>query len=210
MPGTHMRLSNSEHESHDWRIGEVAPDFKLEDVWALPAQGGIDDFAALLDVIASLDPAEAQSRATRMLFSIRHRLGAWLGWDRAPHALAIPDDTETTLSSRLPEDLRGTVTGPSLGSKQFGELVDFKPLYRTDVEWAAEISNQTVHAIMHLAWVEHGPGLYRGQMGVYVKPRGRFGTAYMAAIAPFRHHIVYPALMREVERAWDAREAQST
>ncbi len=210
MPGTHMRLSNSEHESHDWRIREVAPDFRLEDVWALPVQGGIDDFAALLDVIASLDPAEAQSRATRMLFSIRHRLGAWFGWDRAPHALAIPDHTETTLSSRLPEDLHGTVTSPSLGSKQFGELVDFKPLYRTDVEWAAEISNQTVHAIMHLAWVEHGPDIYRGQMGVYVKPRGRSGTAYMAAIAPFRHLIVYPALMREVERAWNAREAQST
>lgn len=209
MPGTHMRLANSEHESHDWRIREVAHDFRLEDVWALPAQGGIEDFAALLDVIASLDPAEAQSRATRMLFSIRHRLGAWLGWDRSPHEPAIPDATDTTLSNRLPKDLRGTVDGLSLSSTQFDELIDFKPLYRTNVEWAAEISNQTVHAIMHLAWVERGPGLYRGQMGVYVQPRGRFGTLYMAAIAPFRHHIVYPALMREVERAWNARDAQS-
>jgi hypothetical protein len=210
MNGTHMRLSNSEHESHDWRIREVAPDFTLEDVWALPAQGGIDDFAVLLDVIASLDPADAQSRATRMLFSIRHRLGAWFGWDRPPHELAIPDATDTTLRNRLPEDLRDSVNGPSLSSKEFGELVDFKPLYRTDVEWAAEISNQTVHAIMHLAWVERSPGLYRAQMGVYVKPRGRFGTVYMAAIAPFRHHIVYPALMREVERAWNARKSQSS
>lgn len=100
-----------------------------------------------------------------------------------------------------------TRTGSSLSSREFDELVNFKPLYRTDVEWAAELSNQTVHAIMHLAWVEHGPGLYRGQMGVYVKPRGRFGTAYMAAIAPFRHLIVYPALMREVELAWNARMA---
>jgi hypothetical protein len=209
MPDTHMRLSNSEHGSHDWRIREVAPDFRLEDAWALPAQGGIDDFAALLDVIASLDPAEARSPATRMLFGIRHRLGAWFGWDRSPHERAIPDATDTTLSTRLPEDLRGTANSPSLNSKALDGLVDFKPLYRTDVEWAAEISNRTVHAIMHLAWVERGPGLYRGQMGVYVKPRGGFGTAYMAAIAPFRHHIVYPALMREVERAWNAREPQS-
>lgn len=70
-----MRLSNSEHESHSWRICEVAPDFRLEDVWALPAQGGADDFATLLEVMASLDPANAESLATRMLFRIRFRLG---------------------------------------------------------------------------------------------------------------------------------------
>jgi hypothetical protein len=27
----------------------------------------------------------------------------------------------------------------------------------------------------------------------------------MAAIAPFRHWIVYPALMRQIERTWNAR-----
>jgi hypothetical protein len=194
-----MRLPNSEHESHAWRIGEVAPDFRLEDVWALPAQGGVEDFATLLDVIASLDPANAGSRATRALFAIRYRIGGWLGWDDAPRALAIPNDAETTLRARLPDDLRNTTAGLELRSS------DFAPLYRTDFEWAAEISNQTVHAVMHLAWVEQGGGLYQGQMGVYVKPRGRLGAAYMAAIAPFRHRVVYPALMREIERAWNAR-----
>jgi hypothetical protein len=197
-----MRLSNSEHESHVWRIREIAPDFRLEDVWALPAQGGAGDFATLLEVMASLDPAEAESRATRALFSIRYRVGGWFGWDDAPRQLPIPNDSETTLSARLPEDLRNTATGLDLSS--YG----FLPLYRTDVEWAAELSNQTVHAVMHLAWVEKGEGLYQGQMGVYVKPRGKFGVAYMAAIAPFRHRVVYPALMREIERAWNARMAQ--
>jgi hypothetical protein len=72
-----------------------------------------------------------------------------------------------------------------------------------------ELSNRTVHAVMHLAWVDRGAGLYRGQMGVYVKPRGSFGSAYMAAIAPFRHRVVYPALMREIERAWNARSTHS-
>jgi hypothetical protein len=60
---------------------------------------------------------------------------------------------------------------------------------------------------MHLAWVDQGDGLYQGQMGVYVKPRGRLGAAYMALIAPFRHRVVYPALMRQIERAWNARMA---
>jgi hypothetical protein len=195
-----MKLSNSEHEAHPWRIGEVAPDFKLEDAWALPAQGDAEDFAALLEVMASLDPASGGSFATRALFSIRYRVGGWLGWDDAPDPLAIPSDGETTLRARLPEDLRNTntATGPNLSA--YG----FMPLYRTDVEWAAELSNRTVHAVMHLAWVPEGDR-YRGQMGVYVKPRGRLGATYMAAIAPFRHHVVYPALMRQIERAWNTR-----
>jgi hypothetical protein len=197
-----MRLSNSEHELHTWRIREVAPDFRLEDAWALPAQGGAEDFATLLELMASLDPANAASRATRVLFGIRYRVGGWLGWDEPPNPLAIPHDTDTTLSARLPADLRGSADGLELRAK------DFKPLYRTDVEWAAEISNRTVHAVMHLAWVEQRDGLYRGQMGIYVKPRGRLGDAYMAAIAPFRHLVVYPAMMRQIERAWSARTAQ--
>lgn len=196
-----MRLSNSEHESHAWRICEVAPDFRLEDVWALPAQGGVGDFATLLEVMASLDPTTGESRATRALFNIRYRVGGWFGWDDATRQLPIPNDSETTLSVRLPEDLRNTATGLDFRS------TSFTPLYRTDVEWAAELSNRTVHAVMHLAWIEKGEGLYQGQMGVYVKPRGRFGAAYMAVIAPFRHRVVYPALMRQIERAWNARMA---
>jgi hypothetical protein len=199
-----MRLSNSEHESHDWRISEIAPDFRLEDVWALPAQGGIEDFATLLEVMASLDPASSESCAARALFAIRWRVGGWFGWDDTPRPLAIPDDGVSTLSARLPEDLRKTATGLDLRSTTARR---FTPLYRTDVEWAAELSNRTVHAVMHLAWVEKGGGLYQGQMGVYVKPRGTFGAAYMAAIAPFRHRVVYPALMRQIERAWNARMA---
>lgn len=196
-----MRLSNSEHESQPWRIREVAPDFRLEDAWALPAQGGAEDFAALLEVMASLDPAKSGSRVSRALFGIRYRVGEWLGWDEVPSALAIPRDTDTTLSARLPADLRGSTVGFELHAK------DFRPLYRTRDEWAAEISNRTVHAVMHLAWVQQSDGHYRGQMGVYVKPRGRLGEVYMTAIAPFRHLIVYPALMREIERAWRARGA---
>ena len=38
-PGLGMRLPNSAHESRPWRIREIAPDFILEDVWALPTPG---------------------------------------------------------------------------------------------------------------------------------------------------------------------------
>jgi hypothetical protein len=39
-------------------------------------------------------------------------------------------------------------------------------------------------------------------MAVLVKPNGLFGTVYMAAIAPFRHLVVYPALMRAIGQRW--------
>jgi Protein of unknown function (DUF2867) len=199
-----MRLPNSEHESARWRIAEITPDFRLEDVWTLPARGSAEDFGALLEVMASLDPAHGESAATRLLFSIRYRLGGCFGWDDATRELAIPGNAETTLSARLPVYLRDTAT--NLDRSSYG----FRPLYRTDDEWAAEVSNRTVHGVMHLAWVQKGEGRYQGQMAVYVKPRGRFGAAYMALIRPFRHRVVYPALMRQIERAWNARPAQPT
>ena len=198
-----MRLPNARHQSHGWRIREIAPDFRLEDVWALPVQGGAEDFATLIQVMASLDPANGASRATRMLFRLRLRLGRWFGWDDAAgRKLPIPGNTEMTLSARLPEDLRNTATDIDFSS------TNFIPLYRTDDEWAAEISNRTVHAVLHLAWIDKGGGRFRGQMGVYVKPRGRLGGVYMALIAPFRHLVVYPALMRQIKQAWNIRMAQ--
>ena len=60
---------------------------------------------------------------------------------------------------------------------------------------------------MHVGWVPNGLYGYRGQMSVYVKPNGLFGTAYMAAIKPFRHLVVYPPMLRQIGREWQARKA---
>jgi hypothetical protein len=204
-----MRLPNSAHESRPWRIREIAPDFILEDVWALPTPGGAEDFPALLELMASSDPANSSSLPTRVLWRIRDRLGKLfdLGGISSPAddglegavGLPIPGTGETSLAERLPDDLRGTAADMDFGS------LPFVPLYRTDTEFAAELSNRTVHAAMHLAWVDQGAGRYQGQMAVYVKPRGAFGKGYMALIKPFRHLIVYPALLRQTERAWQTR-----
>jgi hypothetical protein len=198
-----MRLPNSAHEAHPWVIARIAPDFSLLDAWAVPAQGGPDDFDSFLEVMASFDPADAESVLSRALFSLRLRLGAWLGLDDATKERPIPGCTETTLSARLPAGLRGSATGPVVSDTT--QQAGFVPLYRTDDEWAAEVSNATVHGVLQLAWVELGEGRFRGQMGVYVKPRGKLGEAYLMFIEPFRHFIVYPALMRQIGRAWDAR-----
>jgi hypothetical protein len=207
-----MRISNSEHESRPWRIREIAPDFTLEDVWALPVHGGAEDFQTLLEVSVSFDPANAESLPTRVLWRVRDRLGSWFGLGRisAPidssqdgvaDKLPIPGTDETSLADRLPDDLRNTAADLDYNS------LPFEPLYRTDVEFAAEVSNQTMYGVMHLAWVHQGEDRYQGQMAVYVKPRGRFGKGYMALIKPFRYWVVYPALMRQIERAWNARMA---
>ncbi|HEX3911327.1 MAG TPA: DUF2867 domain-containing protein [Solirubrobacteraceae bacterium] len=197
-----MRIPNSEHESRPWRIREIAQDFVLEDVWALPVQGGAEEFEALIGMMAFGDPATGESGLTRLLWQIRWQLGRLLGWDEAASALPIPGTKETSLTERLPNDLRDTV-----GDLNF-ERLPFTPVYRTESEFASEISNRTVHGVMHLSWVELGEGRYQGQMAVYVKPRGRLGEAYMALIKPFRYLIVYPALMRQMGRAWNARNTE--
>lgn len=205
-----MRLPNAAHESRPWRIREIAPDFTVEDVWALPAHGGPEDFQTLLEIMAAGDLAGAESLPTRVLWRVRDLLGSWFGLGRvsAPvdggredgaGKLPIPGTNETSLTCRLPDDLRNTAADVRFDS------LPFTPLYRTDVEFAAEISNQTVHGVLHLAWVDQGEGRHEGQMAVYVKPRGPLGQGYMALIKPFRHLIVYPALMRQIERSWNAR-----
>jgi hypothetical protein len=204
------RLPNAVHESHPWRIREVAPDFTVEDVWALPVDGGAEDFGKLIEMMAAGDPANADSLAARTLWRIRDLLGRWLSIGRisapvdggsgdAHGKLPIPGTHETSLLGRLPDDLRDTAADLDFGS------LPFEPLYRTDTEFAAEISNRTVHGVMHLAWVEQNEGRYQGQMAVYVKPRGPLGRGYMALIKPFRHWIVYPALMQQAERDWRSR-----
>jgi hypothetical protein len=78
------------------------------------------------------------------------------------------------------------------------------PLYLLGDEFAAEIANRTVRAVMHAGWVPDGSGAYRGQLAVLVKPDGMLGAGYMAAIKPFRNLIVYPRMMRDMGRRWQA------
>ncbi|MBA3562234.1 MAG: DUF2867 domain-containing protein [Actinobacteria bacterium] len=194
-----MRLPNSAHTSRPWRIHELTRDFRLEDVWALPTPGGPDDFPRLLQGIASGDLSQGSSHAARTLWAIRWKVGELLGWDGPDAGLGsrVP-----TLRDRLPVDLRVAPSGPAFGA------LPFTSLYLLDDEWAAEIANRTVHGVLHLGWVQDQTGGYRGQMAVYVKPNGLLGTAYMAAIRPFRHLIVYPTMMRQIERKWRARAGE--
>lgn len=190
-----MRLPDTAHTSLPWRIHELTRDFQLEDVWALPTPGGQADFPRLVQKLAASDASQGSSPAARTLWTIRWKLGALLGWDRPDAGLG---SRVSTLRDRLPADLLEAPSGPGL------DRLPFKSLYQLDDEWAGEIANRTVHGVMHLGWVPDPMGGYRGQMAVLVKPNGLLGAAYMAAIKPFRHLIVYPSMMRHIERSWQS------
>ncbi|MGH2892755.1 MAG: DUF2867 domain-containing protein, partial [Solirubrobacteraceae bacterium] len=182
--------------SEPWRIHDIAADFHVEDVWALPTPGGPDDFPRLMGLASSTDPDRGSSAIVRALFALRWKVGELLGWDE--NGTGAGSGT-ATLRDRLPADLRDGPTGPELAGS-----LPFTSLYVTDDEWAAEIANRTMHGVMHLGWVPDGTGGYRGQMAVLVKRNGPLGHAYMAAILPFRHFIVYPRMLDEIGRRWCA------
>jgi hypothetical protein len=203
-----MRLTDTAHTSRPWRIHELARDFELEDVWALPTPGGPDDFPRLVRqvsrlarLIAADETLDDPSWAARVLLELRSKIGKLLGWDKPNAGIGsrVP-----TLRDRLPADLRDAPAGSGPDDPEFSSV------YLTDDEFAAEGANRTVHGVMHLGWVPDETGGYRGQMAVLVKPNGLFGSAYMAAIKPFRYLIVYPWLMREIEREWRASAGEST
>ena len=183
-------LDTAEHTARPWRIHQIARDFRVLDVWALPTPGGPDDFPRLVELMATFDPADT-SAVVRGLFAIRWTLGRVFGLDDRNTGLGtrVP-----SLRGRLPTDLTDIPTG--------FETHLFDPLYVAADEFALEIANQTVHGVMHVGWVSDGAGGYRGQMALLVRPNGVLGAAYLAAIAPFRHLIVYPLMMRDVGRAW--------
>ena len=189
-----IRLPKSAHTSRPWRIHELTADFRIEDVWRLPGHGGPEDFPRLAQVIASMDPSQGSSRLARALWATRWKLGELFGWDEPDAGV---NSRVPTLRDRLPADLRAA-PGPEF------EAIPFTSLYLLDDEFAAEAANETMHGVMHFGRVPDEDGGFSAQLAIIVKPNGLLGNAYMAAIKPFRHLIVYPPMMRDVGNAWAA------
>jgi hypothetical protein len=190
------RLPDAAYTTAPWRIRAITPDFTLEDVWELPGEGTRDQFSDLIDLICRMDPGGGSATGvSKLLWAIRWKVGAILGWDDEEGGLGHRVES---LESRLPEDLKDT-------NKPRFDTLPFTPLYLTDDEFAAEAANRTVHGVLHLGWVPSpaAPDRYRVQMAVLVKPNGLKGKAYMLAIRPFRHLIVYPAMMRQGRAVWE-------
>jgi hypothetical protein len=196
-----MRLPKNAHTSRPWRVHEIAGDFEVEDVWRLPTPGSRDDLERLVRLTVEQD--DGYPAVFRWLFALRWKLGGLFGWDEEGTGIG---ERVPSLRERLPADLREGPRGPDLRSVP-GRSVDGPPifvsLYLTSDEWLTEYASETVHSLMHMGWVpdESGDG-YHAQMAVLVKPNGWLGKAYMAAIKPFRYALIYPILLRSIERRW--------
>jgi hypothetical protein len=191
------RIPATTYTRQPWRIHELTKDFAVEDVWSFRTPGaGPDDFPAMLAAMRAAGGLDRQHPLARLLFAIRWQLGALFGWDKPSAGLG---ERVSSLRDRLPSDLRDASRGLD------SDRMPLKAVYELDTESARELVNKTVHAVMHLGWIQGANGDYELRMAVLVKPNGRFGRLYMAAIAPFRYLIVYPALTRQWERAWRER-----
>ena len=189
-----MRLPDTEHTRRPWRIHEITPDFRLEDVWSYRTPGaGPDDFPAMLDALRAAGGLNENPAVVRFLFAVRWKLGAMFGWDKTGQGL---ERRVKSLCERLPRDLRQDGAGEAVPNTPFSMV------YELHDECAIELANKTVHAISHLGWVPTDNGDYELRMAAMVRPNGLLGRLYMAAIKPFRYLIIYPALTRKWERAW--------
>ena len=186
-----MRLDPDEFRARPLRVHALLHDIPLEDAWAFALAGGgagrtIHDVRTVM--VAARETAPTLVRG---LFRLRHRIGASFGWD--DHR---PGWNAESYANRLsPEDRVRSLIAPGT---QDGS---FRVLYRFEDEQLSELRNATVQAFASLSIRQTSTG-YLAYLGVFVRPVHRFSRLYMAAIVPFRRLVVYPAIIRTVQRAW--------
>jgi hypothetical protein len=187
-----MRLAASEYEKLDLWAHSFLSDVPLHDAFVIDLPGGgkgrtMSDIRALVPAGSAL----TANPVVAALFKLRFFAGRVFGWDSEEHQ---PD--RDSYVHRLDADERadslirpGTPDGP------------FRLLHLRAGESLSEVQNATVHAFLCQALRESESG-YRYYWGIYVKPVSRFTGLYMALIKPFRHWLVYPAILSGIRKAW--------
>jgi hypothetical protein len=192
-----MKSIEAEHRARPWRVHRIATDFELTDVWRFDLgrkdERGLDQ---LLEVVWNVAKGIEQSALGRM----RVWLGQKLGWDIVPEPLPIPGCRESSVAARL-TDAEIAENRVRQGEPSPLPSAGATPIYRFADEALYEVSNKTIHALLHVGWAPEVNGA-SGVLAIYVKHRGVASRAYMAAIWPARHAIIYPALIARVERGW--------
>ena len=191
-----IKIDKQGHWVQPWKVHSLLTDFRVEDVWRVPVVLEADHSLQLfIERFYETNDQLVKNGLVWALFRFRHILGKIFKWDEkikvdqlAPGSIRERYAREEHLSF---EDL------PHPGSQHF------IPVYQLQNEFLAEIENKTVHAAVHLGRVPSENGQYGIQMAVYVKPKGLLGKLYMQLIKPFRHWIVYPALMKEAKARWE-------
>jgi hypothetical protein len=184
-----MRVSPAEYLALELRAHQLLRGVPLYDVSVVDLPGG--GAGRTLADLRRLDRAASPSRITSVLFGVRRVLGRLFGWDRDPMR------AEDSLVSRLSErDRRDSEIAPGTRDGYF--LI----IYQFPGEALRETRNATVHGWISTALVPTATG-YRLYFAVYVLPVSWITRPYLKLIEPFRR-ILYPAMLRRIQRAWIA------
>ena len=191
-----VKISASRHAERPWRVHTLAPDFTVLDVWQFELGPGTP---VLDDVLLCFWSEFRKLSEDSLLARTRLRVGRWLKWDDHDFSLPIPGCEERSVGERLsPADRASSRIATNAASPIESPVV--RTVYVLGDEALYEASNDTIHLMLHISVVDAGATL-----AVYIKSRGVFSRAYLAAIGPARHLVIYPAMTRRLETAWRSR-----
>jgi Protein of unknown function (DUF2867) len=193
------RISPPEFFVQPLRVHSFLAGVALHDVWAvdLPAfREGItlQDFRQRTK---QKDSAEQLTLPTRLLIRLRILIGRIFGWDSERS-----ETSKELFAERLTSKDRALSAVPA-GTREgiLRREGNFRVVYSFENELLLELVNRTVHAAVLSALVETSEG-YRFYLAIYVRERGWITPTYMALIDPFRRWVVYPAILRQIEKNW--------
>jgi Protein of unknown function (DUF2867) len=187
------RISPQEFLARPFRVHSFLAGVALHDVWAveLPAAQERVTLQEFRRRVKHKDSVERFSMPTRALIRLRLLIGRMFGWDREPS-----ETPRGMFAERLTTEDRARCTVPA-GTREGM----FRVVYSFENELLLELINRTVHAAA-LSGLAETPKGYRFYFAVYVRERGWFTRVYMAAIDPFRRWVIYPAMLRQIQRDW--------
>ncbi len=200
-----MMTDKETHFARSWKVNEIAKDFILWDVWEIPIVANnskTENFQAFYRVaFETFGKMQTKITLVSILFTLRFWMDKIFPLDRNINTLPIPGCQETTAKTRLNgQDLEKSKAGKAI--KVNNSDLEFRPVYLFEDESLHELSNDTVHGLIHAGWIKKNDNYYTATLAIYVVPRGIYGKVYLKLIEPFRRYIVYPGMMKAIKKQW--------
>jgi len=191
------QITPEEFTSLDLQVHSLLPDVPLHDAWVvhLPGGGERRTLGDVREIALRRAPADV-STIVAGLVGLRMALG---------DALNLDDQQSITPTPSYSQLLAAAGRSPLPPVPPPPSRTTFRPIYSLENEALLEMSNRTGHAYVSAALRPAGDGGYLLYWGIYVKKTSWATTLYMSLIDPFRRHLVYPAALSNIERAWRAR-----
>ncbi|WP_422360971.1 DUF2867 domain-containing protein [Reichenbachiella sp.] len=195
-----MKPTVNSHLSQHWQAHDIVSGFRIEDIWHLPIN--IKPETPIRHVQETFVEAISQIGTkgfAGLLFKFRNWLGKLFNWEDS--TISNAELPPGVLKKRYSAKTKTPIEEMPKGGFDHFDLV-----YQLDQEVLLEIENKTVQAAIHLAKVVDEQEA-NAQMTIYVKPNGLLGRVYMLIIKPFRHWVVYPALLKMLANQWNRKYA---